>query len=93
MLRAYDYVDGKLDIKLEMKVIVGKALNTRTPMFREDMRYIEFSPYWNVPPSIARSEVVPKSRRDPGISRDRASSSSRVARRLPRCRRPISMRC
>jgi len=66
MLRAYDYVDGKLDIKLEMKVIVGKALNTRTPMFREDMRYIEFSPYWNVPPSIARSEVVPKSRRDPG---------------------------
>jgi murein L,D-transpeptidase YcbB/YkuD len=66
MLHAYEYVDGKLDIKLEMKVIVGKALDTRTPLFREDMRYIEFSPYWNVPPSIARSEVVPRLRRDPG---------------------------
>jgi murein L,D-transpeptidase YcbB/YkuD len=30
------------------------------------MRYIEFQPYWNVPPSIARGEVVPRLRRDPG---------------------------
>lgn len=66
MLRAYEWRDGKLDIKLEMKVIVGKALDTRTPVFKEDMRYIEFSPYWNVPPSIARSEVIPRLRRDPG---------------------------
>jgi len=66
VLRAYDFQDGKLDIKLEMKVIVGKALDTRTPLFKEDMRYIEFSPYWNVPPSIARSELVPRFRRDPG---------------------------
>ncbi|CAG2135415.1 hypothetical protein LMG31506_01543 [Cupriavidus yeoncheonensis] len=65
MLRAYEYNDGKLDIKLEMKVIVGKALDTRTPLFKEDMRYIEFSPYWNVPPSIARSETIPQLRRDP----------------------------
>ncbi|PLP97229.1 L,D-transpeptidase family protein [Cupriavidus pauculus] len=66
VLRAYDYDEGKLDIKLEMKVIVGKALDTRTPLFKEDMRYIEFSPYWNVPSSIARKEVIPKSQRDPG---------------------------
>lgn len=66
MLRAYEYNAGKLDIKLEMKVIVGKALDTRTPLFKEDMRYIEFSPYWNVPPSIARSETIPRLRRDPG---------------------------
>lgn len=66
VLRAYDFRDGKLDIKLEMKVIVGKALDTRTPLFEEDMRYIEFSPYWNVPPSIARAELVPRFRRDPG---------------------------
>ncbi|CAG9174701.1 L,D-transpeptidase family protein [Cupriavidus pinatubonensis] len=65
MLRAYDYNGGKLDIKLQMKVIVGKALDTRTPLFKEDMRYIEFSPYWNVPPSIARSETIPRLRRDP----------------------------
>ena len=30
------------------------------------MRYIEFSPYWNVPRSIARNEIVPRLRRDPG---------------------------
>ncbi|WP_454751571.1 L,D-transpeptidase family protein [Cupriavidus necator] len=66
MLRAYEVRDGKLDIKLEMKVIVGKALDTRTPLFSEDMRYIEFSPYWNVPPSIAKRETIPRLRQDPG---------------------------
>jgi murein L,D-transpeptidase YcbB/YkuD len=40
-------------------------MDTRTPLFDEDMRAIEFSPYWNVPPSIARGETVPRLRRDP----------------------------
>ena len=66
MLRAYEFREGKLAIQLEMKVIIGKALDTRTPLFAEDMRYVEFSPYWNVPPSIAKGEVVPRLRRDPG---------------------------
>ena len=59
-------IDGtQVQIPLQMNVIVGKALNTQTPMFDEQMRMIEFSPYWNVPPSIARGETVPKLRRDP----------------------------
>jgi murein L,D-transpeptidase YcbB/YkuD len=29
------------------------------------MRFIEFNPYWNIPPSIAKAETVPKLRRDP----------------------------
>ena len=66
VLRAYEVHDQKVDIKLTMKVIVGKAMDTRTPLFDEEMRFIEFSPYWNVPPSIARHETVPKLRRDPG---------------------------
>lgn len=65
VLRAYEVHDGEIDMRLEMRVIVGKALNTRTPVFQEDMRFIEFSPYWNVPPSIARSETLPRLRRDP----------------------------
>lgn len=65
MLRAYEFHEGKLDIRLEMKVIVGKALDTRTPLFKEDMRYIEFSPYWNVPRSIATKEIIPRLQRDP----------------------------
>jgi len=66
VLRAYEVRDGKIDVKLTMRVVVGKALDTRTPMFDEDMRFIEFSPYWNVPPSIARKELVPHLKRDPG---------------------------
>lgn len=66
MLRAYEVEGPRLTVRLSMKVIVGKALDTRTPLFDEDMRFIEFSPYWNVPPSIARSETIPRLRRDPG---------------------------
>lgn len=66
VLRAYEVGDGGVDVREEMKVIVGKALDTRTPLFDEAMRYIEFSPYWNVPPSIAKAELVPKLRRQPG---------------------------
>lgn len=66
VLRAYEVQNGKIKVKLTMKVIVGKALDTRTPLFDEEMRFIEFSPYWNIPPSIARQETVPKLRADPG---------------------------
>jgi murein L,D-transpeptidase YcbB/YkuD len=66
VLRAYEVGEQTVDVREEMKVIVGKALDTRTPLFDEAMRFIEFSPYWNVPPSIARAELVPKLRVKPG---------------------------
>ncbi len=65
VLRAYAPEGGALAVRLRMKVIVGKALDTRTPLFAEDMRFIEFSPNWNVPPSIAQAELVPRLRREP----------------------------
>ena len=49
---------------LSMNVIVGKALRHETPVFDKDMRYVVFRPYWNVPPSIQRSEIVPAVQRD-----------------------------
>jgi len=49
---------------LSMNVIVGKALRHETPVFAKDMRYVVFRPYWNVPPSIQRSEIVPAVQRD-----------------------------
>jgi murein L,D-transpeptidase YcbB/YkuD len=64
-LRAYEVQDERIVVRETMKIIVGKALNTRTPLFVEQMRFIEFQPFWNVPPSIARGEVVPRLRRDP----------------------------
>ena len=64
-LRAYEVVDGAIEVKTTMRVIVGKSLDTRTPLFDASLRTIEFSPYWNVPPSIERAEIVPKLRADP----------------------------
>jgi len=66
VLRAYEVQDGRIRVRQTMRVVVGRALDTRTPLFDEDMRFVEFSPYWNVPPSIARNELVPRLRRDPG---------------------------
>lgn len=65
VLRAYEQQGERIELDLEMRVIVGRALDTRTPIFLEDMRFIEFSPYWNVPSSIARGETLPRLRRDP----------------------------
>jgi L,D-transpeptidase YcbB len=64
VLRAYEVRGDRIDVKLTMKVIVGNALDTRTPLIHEPMRRIEFQPYWNVPASIARKELVPRLRRD-----------------------------
>jgi len=40
------------------KVVVGKTMN-KTAVFSADMKYIVFSPYWNVPKSIIRKEILP----------------------------------
>jgi murein L,D-transpeptidase YcbB/YkuD len=67
VLRAYEVRDGRIGVLQSMKIIVGKALDRRTPLFEADMRFIEFSPYWNVPLSIARAEVVPQLRRNSAV--------------------------
>ncbi|MGR8929319.1 MAG: L,D-transpeptidase family protein [Gammaproteobacteria bacterium] len=45
---------------LTMKVIVGKARRNQTPMLYEEMKYLEFMPYWNIPRSIMNKEILPK---------------------------------
>jgi murein L,D-transpeptidase YcbB/YkuD len=53
-------------IALRMNVVVGKALRHQTPVFSKDMKYIVFRPYWNVPYSITRAEILPSLAKDPG---------------------------
>lgn len=53
---------GKFDIT--MPVIVGKTYH-KTPVFNDTIKYVDFNPYWNVPPSIARDEMLPKLKKDP----------------------------
>jgi murein L,D-transpeptidase YcbB/YkuD len=61
-LRAGDATSGKPD--LVMRVVVGKAMRTETPVLEEDMKYMVFWPYWNVPSSILRGEMIPKIGKD-----------------------------
>jgi len=47
------------------RVIVGKV-ETQTPIFSDSMEYLVVNPYWNVPPSILRKEMLPAFQKDPG---------------------------
>jgi L,D-transpeptidase YcbB len=67
VLRAYEVQGTRIAVQQTMKVIVGKALDTRTPLIHAPMHRIEFNPYWNVPTSIAQKELVPKLRREPAL--------------------------
>ena len=58
-----DYLN-KLDTLLSSRVIVGKQYH-ESPIFSAQMSYIVFSPYWNIPPSITRSEIIPSVRKNP----------------------------
>jgi len=53
-------------IALRMNVVVGKAVRNETPVFARDMKYIVFRPYWNVPYSITRGEIIPALQKDSG---------------------------
>jgi murein L,D-transpeptidase YcbB/YkuD len=47
-----------------MRVIVGKT-RRQTPIISGNMTYLEFNPYWNIPPKIARRDILPKVIGDP----------------------------
>jgi murein L,D-transpeptidase YcbB/YkuD len=51
-------------VVLRMNVVVGKAVRHQTPVFAKDMKYIVFRPYWNVPLSITRAEIIPALQKD-----------------------------
>jgi murein L,D-transpeptidase YcbB/YkuD len=56
IVRTYE-ADHSLAFK--MKVVDGEAEgNHDTPMFVRSMRYVVFRPYWNLPPSIVKKEIM-----------------------------------
>lgn len=58
-MRVYD--SGKL--AYDMNVIVGSAANSSV-IFNGNLKYIVFSPFWNVPESIVRAEILPGIRKN-----------------------------
>jgi len=66
-LFAFRTTEDRVADLLQMDVIVGKTYpRTQTPVFESDMRYVVFRPYWDIPPSILRNEMLPKIRANPG---------------------------
>ena len=63
--RLWALQNGGTEPPLEMRVVVGSAVKTETPLFVGQMRYLEFNPYWNVPRSILEKEILPKLARNP----------------------------
>ena len=61
-LRAYD---KDFNVGVTMKVVVGRAYGHHTPVFSETMKYVVFRPYWEVTPTIIRSEMIPQIVKDP----------------------------
>jgi len=57
-------VDENNKVAMDMRVVVGKAMRTQTPVFSRDMTYVVLRPYWNVPPSILRGEIIPAIQRN-----------------------------
>ena len=53
---------------LSMRVIVGDPEH-QTPLFSDEMTYVVFSPFWNIPPDILREETLPRLARDPDFLR------------------------
>lgn len=48
------------------KIVVGKTI-TPTNIFKNNISQITFNPYWVIPRSIVRKEIVPEARLDPNF--------------------------
>ncbi len=61
---AYYLIDHEKRIWIK-KIIVGKEYQP-TAIFNAKMESIVFCPYWNIPPGIFKSEIMPAINRNPG---------------------------
>ena len=91
-LWAFADATGTRRATLSMPVVVGRAMRNETPVFIGEMRYVEFSPYWNVPPSILHNELLPRIAEDPSYLRREDMEIVRTGRNGTRVRGERSRR-
>jgi murein L,D-transpeptidase YcbB/YkuD len=48
-----------------MNVVVGKSYGHQTPVFENEIKSVIFRPYWNVPYSIVKAELIPHLDKNP----------------------------
>lgn len=58
------YIDNGEE-KLKTRVVVGRTTN-QTAFFYDQIKQVDFHPYWGVPESIIVNEMLPRLRNDPG---------------------------
>lgn len=56
------HVYGDSKKVFDVDIVVGMAAN-KTVVFNDLLKFVVFSPYWNIPRSIVRKEIVPAMRR------------------------------
>lgn len=61
LLKVYEGTNKAFD----MKIVAGDE-GTNTMMFSGDLNQVVFSPYWNLPVSIVKKEILPAIKKDPG---------------------------
>ncbi|MBI2377162.1 MAG: L,D-transpeptidase family protein [Deltaproteobacteria bacterium] len=66
-LMAFDLLSPRRGPALQMSVVVGRAMATETPVFSGEVTSLVFAPFWHVPRSITKNELLPKLRSDLGI--------------------------
>lgn len=59
--RLHVYENGNL--MFDIDVVVGKTQHS-TVIFAGELKYVVFSPYWNIPPGILGNEIIPAVRRE-----------------------------
>ena len=66
-----------------MDVVVGRSIN-KTVIFSGSLKYVVFAPYWNVPNSIYKAEVLPGIRKNKNyLARHHMEVSGNGVRQIP----------
>ncbi|RWN11494.1 murein L,D-transpeptidase [Mesorhizobium sp.] len=76
------YIDNGEE-KLKTRVVIGKVTN-QTAFFYNQIKQVDFHPYWGVPQSIIVNEMLPRLRSDPGyLDRAGYDVTDSSGRRVP----------
>lgn len=71
---------GKKQFSID--IVVGQAAHS-TVIFTDELKYVVFSPYWNVPASIVKNEILPAMRRNPNYLASKNMEQTGVSNGLP----------
>ncbi|WP_160713989.1 L,D-transpeptidase family protein [Chitinophaga solisilvae] len=79
------HVTNKGKKVFDMDIVVGKEGHSTT-MFSGKLNMVVFSPYWNIPRSIVRKEILPAMRRNSSYLARRNMEITKVVNGVPRIR-------